>query len=181
MRNSFAVKPTVWKMIAVRLRIWSPKLLTALILLFSVAPTYLPGYSSIRPSMTLVPIFYWAIYRPGGFSVISAFSFGIALDLLDGTPLGINTFVFTVFYLLADSQRRFLNTKPFGFVWFGFAVLSLAAYFLKWLFVSINYAAFTPAGIAAASWLLLAVVYPLLVFPCAKLHLYLMDQDDDNA
>lgn len=181
MRNSFAVKPTVWKMIAVRLRIWSPKLLTALILLFSVAPTYLPGYSSVRPALTLIPIFYWAVYNPDRFSVISAFLFGVALDLLDGTPLGINTFVFTVFYLLADSQRRFLNGKPFGFVWFGFVVLSLGAYFLKWLFVSINYARFTPAGIALLSWLLLLAAYPLLVFPCAKLHLYLLDKEDDNA
>lgn len=181
MRNSFTVKPTVWKMITVRLRIWSPKLLTALILLFSIAPTYLPGYSSVRPALTLIPIFYWAVYRPYAFSIISAFLFGLALDLLDSTPLGINTFVFTVFYLLADSQRRFLSAKPFGFVWFGFGLLSLGAYFLKWLFVSINYALFTPAGIAAASWMLSVIAYPLLVFPCAKLHLYLLDKEDDNA
>ena len=126
MRNNFAVNTNVWKIMAARLRMESPKLLTALILLFSVAPTYLPGYSSVRPALTLVPIFYWAVYRPDRFSVISAFLFGVALDLLDGTPLGINTFVFTVFYLLADSQRRFLNGKPFGFVFAGFSVCQAA-------------------------------------------------------
>ncbi len=181
MRNSFAVKQTFVQSLVERFWVESPKLLTALILLFSVAPTYLPGYSSVRPAMTLIPIFYWAIYRSYSFSIICAFLFGLALDLLDSTPLGVNTFVFTVFYLLADSQRRFLNGKPFGFVWFGFAVLSLAAYFLKWLFVSINYAAFTPVGIALLSWFLLTIVYPLLVFPCAKLHLYLLDKENDNA
>lgn len=181
MRNFSLKKQPFYHYLQERLRVYSPKLLTALILLFSVAPTYLPGYSSVRPGLTLVPIFYWAVYRPYHFSVFSAFFFGLALDLLEGTPLGINTLVFTVFYLLCDSQRRFLSGKPFIFVWFGFAILAFIAYFLKWLFVSINYAAFTPIGIALVSYFLLLAAYPILVWPCAKLHLYLLDKENDHA
>ena len=160
-----------------KLRCYSPKLLTAFILLASVAPTYLPGYSSVRPYLTLVPVFYWAVYRPEDFSVLSAFLFGLFLDFLDGTPLGVNTLVFTLFYLILQTQRRYLIGKSFAFVWFGFAVLSFGAYFFKWLFVSINYAVFTPISTAFISYILLLLFYPVLSWPCAKLYVYLLDKE----
>lgn len=160
-----------------KFREYSPKLLTLLILLFSVAPTYLPGYSSVRPSLTLIPIFYWAIYRSYDFSVVSAFMIGLFLDFLDGTPLGINTLIFTLFYLAGRTQRRYLVGKSFVFVWFGFALLAFGACFFKWLFVSINYAVFTPPLIAFISYFLLLLCYPFISWPCARLHVYLLDKE----
>lgn len=177
MRNISLINYPFVDQIILKFRQYSPKLLTILILLFSVAPTYLPGYSSVRPSLTLIPVFYWAVYRPYDFSILSAFITGLFLDFLDGTPLGVNTLIFTLFYLLTKTQRRYLLGKPFVFVWFGFAVLSLGAYFLKWLFVSINYAVFTPIAVAFISYLLLLLCYPLLSWPCAALHLYLLDKE----
>lgn len=177
MRTFSLTNQPFYYQLTARLRQYSPKILTVLILLFSIAPTYLPGYSSVRPCLTLIPIFYWAVYRPADFSVLSAFFTGLFLDLLEGTPLGINTLVFTVFYLTTDSQRRFLIGRPFILVWFGFAVLSFFAYFLKWLFVSINYAVFTPVSIAFVSYLLLLLSYPVIAWPCVKLHLYLADKE----
>ncbi|MBO4675789.1 MAG: rod shape-determining protein MreD [Elusimicrobiaceae bacterium] len=160
-----------------KLRRYAPKLLTLLILLFSVAPTYLPGYSTVRPYLTLIPVFYWAVYRPYDFSVLTAFLFGLFLDFIDGTPLGINTLVFTLFYLTVQIQRRYLSGKSFMFVWFGFAVFSFAAYFFKWLFVSINYAVFTPVSTAFISYVLLLLCYPIVSWPCAWLHVYLLDKE----
>ena len=161
----------------VKFRQYSPKILTLLILLFSVAPTYLPGYSTVRPYLTLIPVFYWAVYRPYDFSVISAYLTGLFLDFLDGTPLGINTLVFSLFYLVLQTQKRYLIGKSFVLVWFGFAVLSFGAYFLKWLFVSINYAAFTPITTAFISYILLILCYPVVSWPCARLHVYLSDKE----
>ncbi|MBR1777386.1 MAG: rod shape-determining protein MreD [Alphaproteobacteria bacterium] len=166
-----------YSLLGAKLRQHSPKLLTFLILLFSVTPTYLPGYSTVRPYITLIPIFYWAVYRPYDFSVVSAFIIGFFLDLLDGTPLGINTLIFTLFYLIVETQRRYLIGKSFCFVWFGFALFSFGAYFFKWLFVSINYAAFTPAITAFISYILLLLCYPVVSWPCAKLHVYLLDKE----
>ena len=160
-----------------KLRRYSPKLLTLFILLFSVAPTYLPGYSTVRPYLTLIPVFYWAVYRSYDFSVVSAFIFGLFLDFIDGTPLGVNTLVFTLFYLAVYTQRRYLIGKSFVFIWFGFAVLSFGAYFLKWLFVSINYAAFTPVITAFISYVLLLLSYPVVSWPCAWLYVYLSDKE----
>lgn len=177
MRSFPLNRPPLYTRLLLRFRRYAPKLLTLLILLFSIAPTYIPGYSSVRPNLVMIPVFYWAVYRPYSFSVISAFFTGMALDLLKSSPLGVNTLVFTLLYLAADSQRRFLMNKTFLFVWFGFAVLSFAAYFFKWLFVSINFAAFTPAGAALISYFLLVAAYPLVVWPCAKLHLYLLDRE----
>lgn len=178
MRSSFSLrKQPFYSRMLFLLRLHSPKLVTIFYMLVSIAPVYLPGYSAVRPCFTLVPVFYWAVYRPYNFSVISAFFMGLALDFLDGTPLGINTLVFTVFYIAVDGQRRFLLGRSFHFVWFGFAILALFAYFLKWLFISINYSTFTPFGIVFVSYLLLTISYPLTVWPCAKLHIYLLDKE----
>lgn len=177
MRNFSLINQPFCDQVAAKFRQYSPKLLTILILLFSVAPTYLPGYSSVRPYLTLIPVFYWAVYRPYDFSVFSAFITGLFLDFLDGTPLGVNTLVFTLFYLTTKTHRRYLLGKSFVFVWFGFALFSFGAYFLKWLFVSINYAVFTPVTIAFISYLLLLLCYPLVSWPCAALHLYLLDKE----
>ena len=176
--QSFTVKKQPFYFyLGVKLRRYSPNLLTFLILLFSVIPTYLPGYSTVRPYITLIPVFYWAVYRPYDFSVLSAFITGLLLDFLDATPLGVNTLVFMLFYLIAGTQRRYLIGKSFSFVWFGFAVFSLGAYFFKWLFVSINYAMFTPVSTALTSCILLLLSYPLISWPCARLHVYLLDKE----
>lgn len=164
-----------------KLRFYSPKLLTLFILLFSAAPTYLPGYSAVRPDFTLIPVFYWAVYKPENFSVVAAFSFGLMQDLLEETPLGVNTLVFTVFYILAESQRRFLSNKTFASVWFGFALLSLIILFINWLIVAINYGRFSPFGTAFAGYLILLAAYPAVVWPCARLYLYLLDKNDGDV
>ena len=163
--------------LGVKLRRYAPKLLTLLILLFSVAPTYLPGYFTVRPYLTLIPVFYWIVYRPYDFSVFSAFMFGLFLDFLDGTPLGVNVLVFTLFYLLVQTQRRYLIGKSFVFIWFGFSILAFGAYFFKWLLVSINYAVFTPIITAFISYILLLLSYPIVSWPCAWLHVYLSDKE----
>lgn len=131
MRSFSLINQPFCDQVAAKFRQYSPKLLTILILLFSVAPTYLPGYSSVRPYLTLIPVFYWAVYRPYDFSVFSAFITGLFLDFLDGTPLGVNTLVFTLFYLTTKTHRRYLLGKSFVFVWFGFALFSFGAYFLN--------------------------------------------------
>ena len=166
-----------YSFLGLKLRQYSPKILTFIILLFSVAPTYLPGYSTVRPYLTLIPVFYWAVYRSFDFSVFAAFLTGLFLDFLDGTPLGVNTLVFSLFYLILQTQKRYLLGKSFIFVWFGFAVFSLGAYFLKWLFVSINYAVFTPVSTAFISYILLIMCYPVVSWPCARLHVYLSDKE----
>ena len=86
MRNFTLISHPFYDQIAAKIRQYSPIFLTVFILLFSVAPTYLPGYSSVRPSLTLIPVFYWAVYRSYDFSIFSAFMTGLFLDFLDGTP-----------------------------------------------------------------------------------------------
>lgn len=177
MRSFSVSNQPIYYYLGAKLRQYSPKLITFLILLFSVTPTYLPGYSTVRPYITLVPIFYWAVYRPYDFSVLSAFITGLLLDFLDGTPLGINTLIFTLFFLLVSLQRRYLIGKSFAFVWFGFALFSFGAYFLKWFFVSVSYAVFTPVSTASISYILLLLCYPIVSWPCARLHVYLLDKE----
>ena len=179
--RSFPVNSPVFTYLAETLRFYSPKLLTLFILLFSLAPTYLPGYSAVRPNFMLIPVFYWAVYKPENFSVIAAFTFGLMQDLLEETPLGVNTLVFTVFYILAESQRRFLSNKPFTSVWVGFAVLSFIILFLNWLIIAINYGRFSPFGTAFVGYLILLAAYPVVVWPCARLYLYLLDKNDGDV
>ena len=159
------------------LRLYSPKILTVLILLFSISPTYIPGYSGVRPCITLIPVFYWAVCRPQDFTISNAFMTGLFLDLLDGVPLGVNTVVFTLFYFITQRQYRYLIGRLFSFVWLYFAVLAFGAYVLKWLLISLYYATFMPVALSFVSYILLIISYPIISWPCIRLNLYLMDKE----
>ncbi len=156
-----------------------PKAFTAAVLLLSVLPVSFGGYASVRAPLIFIPLFYWLIFRPYSFSAFAAFLFGLAADFLENAPLGVNSLILLAFFVFASSQRRFLTNKPFAFVWVGFGLISLSCLILKWLVVSIWYARFLPFSLTFVSWLLLFLLYPFVAWVCAKLHIYLLEKEND--
>ena len=157
----------------------TPKLFTFFLLFLSIIPVSLTGYAGIRPCIILIPVFYWGIFRPQSFSVSAAFFLGLFLDFSDNTPLGVNALIVAFFYMFLDSQRRFLSSKPFVFVWTGFALFSFLFYFLKWFCTAVCYSRFSPFHLFFFSWLLLVLLYPFIAWFCTLIHLFLTEKEDD--
>jgi rod shape-determining protein MreD len=50
------------------------------------------AWSVLRPDLVLIALFYWRLYRSDLCGPLLAFSAGLLLDVLAGTPLGLNAF-----------------------------------------------------------------------------------------
>jgi rod shape-determining protein MreD len=126
-----------------RLDLWSrntiPFVLSVSLILLSVVPLRLLLQNPVLPSLPLIAVYYWTLYRPDLMPPAAAFAIGLLTDVLTGAPLGVNAFVFIVVHGLVNLQRKFFEGRPFSIVWLGFTVVAAGAFLLAWLLVSAFY------------------------------------------
>ena len=142
------MKPSLWFRLDVLLRKLTPFLLTLFLVLASIIPLHIPGFSRVVPLLPLIAIYHWAVYRADLLPAYTVFIIGILNDILTGAPIGAYALVFLLVYGLVVSQHRFLFGKSFAVIWIGFGLISGAASALMWLLVSIwNVAIIEPSAI----------------------------------
>jgi rod shape-determining protein MreD len=110
----------------------------------------------------LMAIYFWSVYRPTLLPVWLVFISGILLDLLSGTPLGLNAALFVLIRLVVVDQRRFLLAQSFIMVWLGFAVVNFIYNAFQWLILSTLSLQFMPLHDLWTSVLLGFVFFPVL-------------------
>ena len=82
-------------------------LIVALILQIMPLPIVVDAF---RPDWVLLVLAYWALALPTRVNVGVAFSYGLALDILLGTTLGIHSFAMSlVIFILAANYQRLRN------------------------------------------------------------------------
>lgn len=111
-----------------------------LLIMFSLDNVYLPWdvISNIRPGFLLMALYYWAIYRPALLPPILVFIIALALDVSNGTALGLHCLVLLPIFLFLKKQRRFLFEQPFFVVWLGFAATAVVVNCAYWFLVRIS-------------------------------------------
>ena len=92
----------------------------------------LPLLGVLRPSLILIAVYYWSIYRPTLLPPLIIFCLGIITDFLSGLPTGLSAFLLLGIQWLVSNQRRFLMGQPFGMLWLGFGIVCCIAHFLFW-------------------------------------------------
>lgn len=138
----------------------APGLITLVLILLSVMPTKIPGWSHIAPAFVLMSVYYWAIYRPDLLPAIAVFALGLIEDVLSGAPIGVHAFSLLLAYGLVVSQRRFFHGKSFGVVWWGFMLVAAGVMTVEWLLMSALKGAPIDPRPALFSLMLTAVIYP---------------------
>lgn len=101
--------------------------------LLSVTPLYLPGYGMIGAHFAMMAVFYWAVHRPDLLSPLSVFGLGLLLDILVGTPHGVNALVLMMVRVVGDTQGRVFRGKSFLLLWCGFGLVALGASVVIWV------------------------------------------------
>ncbi len=121
----------------------------------------------IGPALSFAAVFYWAVYAPSRFKLLSAFVAGFCSDILFLTPLCTQALVFFVTFKAVTKMRKLILPKSFKFVWAFFLLLSLIAFVAIWLIMSLvsrQFCALSPLMISAfVSW----ICYPFIV-PCCN-------------
>ena len=153
-----------WQKLDQTARSITPFGLSLLLVILSVAPTYIPGYAQIAPILALVSIYHWAIYRPNLLPLFAVFILGLLQDLLIGSPPGLYVLVFLTVYGMTLSQRRFFTGKSFAVYWFGFAVVSLVASVESWVVGSVWNFALLDFNAVTFQYLLSLGIFPIIAW-----------------
>ena len=154
----------IWQKLDYFARSTTPFILSLVLVILSVIPTYIPNYMAVAPVLPLVAIYHWAIYRPNLLPVFSIFILGLMQDFLMGTPVGLHVLVFLTVYGIVLSQRRFFAEKSFIFYWFGFGIISLLASIESYLLGSVWNAVFLDLNAAAYQYIILMGLFPTLAW-----------------
>jgi rod shape-determining protein MreD len=141
---------------------------TLFLLLLSLAPTRIPGFSGIAPLLVLGAVFYWAVHRPDLLPFSLSFVFGFLQDVLSGTPVGVMSLVLIVVQWAAISQRR-LFAKSFLLAWWGFAVAAAGGIGIAWVMTSIFNSRLVPPTAPFFQFLMTAAVFPFVMWLFARL------------
>lgn len=149
-----------------------PLLLALFFVLAFCVPLPFPSSHYFRPDLAAACLYFWVLYRPDLFSVLSVVILGMASDGVSGTPFGLNLMAFVLMYVLTLTYGSYVNTKPFLVSWFGFAVVFLAGLFAKWLILSVYYKTFLLTEHIYLTYMATVLIYPLV----ARINIFVQNQ-----
>lgn len=134
---------------------------TILVLIVAMA---VPIRSSVpfltAPSLPLLALFFWLLYRPDTIPAVAAFGFGLLHDILSGSPFGVHAIGYVVAHAAVSTQRRFFFGKSFSIVWLGFAVVVMGTFFLTWGLASVYHGTVLSPGSSILQAISTICVYP---------------------
>lgn len=146
-----------------------PLATTFAVTLLAVLPVPIPYYNVAAPSLTLIAVYYWMVFRPDLMPVLGLFVVGIVNDALAGTPLGVSSFIFLVAHVAIVNQRRFLVGQPFWMLWSGFALIAPLAALFQWATLSLLREAPLAPLATIAGGLLTILVFPLVAYVLVRM------------
>lgn len=124
------------------------------------------GEYPLLPTLCLIPIYYWLIFRPDWLPLWSLFGIGIFYDALMGSEIGFSSLLLILSTVAGHYLRPLLYPQHFFVIWGSFCCYSLCYLILYGLLVS----AWVPF---LFSWIYGVVLYPLIAWVLSHLHLRL--------
>ena len=91
-----------------------------------------PYFNEIRPSFTLMALFYWSIYRPSMVPPWLAFFLGLLIDIISGLPLGLNALLYVMVARIIQNQRKIFMGQLFVSIYIGYVLVSTGLATLEW-------------------------------------------------
>ncbi|MDR3423809.1 MAG: rod shape-determining protein MreD [Alphaproteobacteria bacterium] len=152
-----------WQRLDAWFRIAMPSATAVLLALLGVVVWPLPYLGPVMPPLAFIALFYWSAHRPDLFPSGVAFLLGVLNDVINGFPLGVSAFLFTLAHQLIWRQRRFFAGHSFFMLWSGFALASALMMVAEWLLIGLVRWQATPFLPVLVQTVLAIVVFPL---PC---------------
>jgi rod shape-determining protein MreD len=114
------------------------------------------------PSLPLVAIFLWTMYRPDLLPPLAVLALGLIMDLLVDGPMGVSALSFLTAYTIVVSQRLYWLTLPRGGVLVGFIIVMLSCGAVAWLAICFAYGRFVSPVPVLLEGLMSVLVFPLM-------------------
>ncbi len=140
--------------------------LTVLVLIIWGGALRLGGYP-LLPSLFLIPIFYWLVFRPKWLPLWSLCCLGVIYDALMGHEIGLTSLLLMTSAIASHFLRPYLSPDQFMLTWGAYAAYSFV--------YTVLYALLSSGGLPLfVSWIYGIIVYPLLSW--ALSHVYVRIQ-----
>ena len=158
------MKSGVWYRLDILTRVLTPFLLTLVLVILNIIPLEVPGLARIVPLLSLMAVYYWAVYRSDLFPAYAVFFIGLLQDIFSGAPIGVNAMVFLMVYGVVIWQHRFLFGKSFGIIWLGFTIVAAGAFAMTWVLISLwNFSIVDPRAVFF-QYILTVGIFPALAW-----------------
>ncbi len=114
----------------------------------------------IKPSFFLLSFIYWNIALPEKMNLYFAFTFGLLMDFIQGTVLGVYPLILIIISYL--SQRFFYQFRAFKFVQQAFIIFLIFLIFRFFIALDLNDADPNSFSLADKNYALLSLIFALL-------------------
>lgn len=153
-----------------------PTMTVILFILIGVLAWPMPHVGTISPSLGLLAVYYWGIYRPDLLRPVVVFVLGILNDSVHFLPLGLSAFVFVGAYQLAYAHRRYFVGQLFPMLWSGFAFVCFLAMVVYWIVRSLLVGQAVTILPVLLQFLLTSAIFPLPAWILIKLQRAFLSQ-----
>lgn len=133
-----------WQKLDRGARSLSPLIVTLLLMFLLMVPLRLPNFGTIAPSVALMSVFFWAIYRPDLLGPLAVGLLGLVQDTMAGTPLGMSSLIFLLVHSSVVNQSQLFLAHGFFILWWGFTLTALLTGLAVWLFNSLLHVDMVP-------------------------------------
>lgn len=147
-----------------------PAGITILLMLLTELPFGFADQTALLPTMALISVWFWSLYRPAAMSPPIVFLIGLLLDLLDWLPIGTGLLALLLVHGTAVRWQRVLGRQPFVLVWTVFMLVAAGAATLEWIATALLSWRLVPPNAMAFQAILSAALYPAFAILLARAH-----------
>ncbi len=122
----------LWQRLDALFRAALPIVSTVLLIVLEAGAGPIPHLDMLLPPLGFMALFYWSAHRPDLFPSSAAFAAGLLSDVVNGGPLGLSAFLFTVAHQAVWRQRGLFAGHSFMMLWSGFSLVATIYIFAQW-------------------------------------------------
>jgi rod shape-determining protein MreD len=154
-----------------------PAGITIVLMLLTELPFGIADQTVLLPTVALISVWFWSLYRPAAMSPPIVFVIGLLLDLLDWLPIGTGLLTLLLVHGIAVRWQRVLGRQAFLLVWVLFTMVAAAAAVLEWIATALLTWRLVPPEAMAFQAALSAALYPALAILFARAHRSIADPE----
>jgi len=120
--------------------------------------------------LAYIPIFYFAVFRPGVLNAYLLFLLGLLADTLTQTPFGLFSLLFVLMFFIARLNHLFLQELSFRNLWIFFVVLSGLLLLVQYFIFVLSESAIVHTKFLFQQFTVLSLFFPLGLRACDRLN-----------
>jgi rod shape-determining protein MreD len=137
-----------------------PLITVAVAVLLDLLPLTTLAADAVRPSVTIVAVYFWTLYRPALLGPVTLFVLGVVADAIAGTPVGSMSLMLLAIRLMVLAPQRVLLARSFMGGWLGFAVVTFTLQVMRWVLACLYVWHLFPIETVIVSSFLTIACYP---------------------